>query len=194
MTHLNSDGINELHLNCFEVFGTVLSARTVPVPYIGTPMNVVNLLTFLSGSVLGDRSSIWDSSQLATFGDEIPLDELYEVIRRFLNWIVAGSEMDLTKSPLATLSPGCVRLFMGGTRDNRSDMSRLAFDFLQDLLPPSSSARLFSSRDLNEVLILRERLFLCPRVGTSHSGFGPVREVRIDQSSKRYAGKYLTYI
>jgi serine/threonine protein kinase len=186
MTHLNSDGINELHLNCFAVFGTVFSARTVPVPYIGTPMNVINLLTFLSGSVFGDRSSIWESSQLAAFGDEIPLDKLYGVVRRFLNWIVVGSEMDLTKSPLATLSPGCIRLFAGGTGDNRSDMSRLAFDFLEDLLPPPS-------RELSEVLMVREHLFLCPQVGNSHSGFDPVRGVRIDQSSKRYAGKYFSY-
>jgi hypothetical protein len=80
MTHLNSKGVNELHLNCcFRVFGSVLSQPPVPVPFVENPMNLINLLTFLSGSVSGGRSSIWESSQLATFGDEIPLDELYDV-------------------------------------------------------------------------------------------------------------------
>jgi hypothetical protein len=105
-----------------------------------------------------------------------------------------GSELDLTKSRLATLSPGCVHLFMGGTRNNRSDMLRLSFDFLEDHLPPSSTARLFSSPDLNEVPCLREPLFLCLQVGNSHSGFDPVREVRIDQPSKRYSGECFNYL
>jgi hypothetical protein len=130
---------------------------------------------------------------MATFGDEIPLGELHENIRRFFNWIVAGSQLDVTTSPLANLSPSSVRLFMGGNRDNWSDMSRLAFELLQDLLRPSSTARSFASRDLNEVLIHHDRLFLCPQVGNSHSGFGPVREVRLDQSSRRLAAKYFTY-
>jgi serine/threonine protein kinase len=155
-------------------------------------MNVVNLLTFLCGSVFGDLSSIWQPGQLAKFGDEVPLDTLYDQLRAFLEWIVAGSELDLTKSPLATLAPGCLRLFSGDSRSERSAMARLAFDFLQDLLPPSSSARWFSSRDLTDLLMLRERIFPCQEVGNSHSGFGPVREVRIDQSGKRFAGKYFT--
>jgi hypothetical protein len=175
MIHLNTEGVNDLHLNCFRV----LYEPPLPVPFVENPMNVINLLTFLPGSVSGGRSSIWESNQLATFGDEIPLEKSYDVLRRLLNWIAVGSEMDLTKSPLASLSPGRVRLFLCGSRNNRSDMLWLAF---------------FSRhRDLSDILMLRGHLLLSPQVGNSHSGFGPFREVPIDQSSKRYAGKYFTY-
>jgi serine/threonine protein kinase len=49
------------------------------------------------------------------------------------------------------------------------------------------------SRNVNEMFIARNDLYLHPQVGNSHSGFGPVRMVSILNVADYFAAKYYTY-